>query len=120
MRSRVTTSIAPDSIPFSSRSRPSASIASVRQSPIAWPDQRVIGDLAFARKVLGAGDLVGKDRADQVLGAHARELRRHLAAAERKRGRASDTPATQRQRVVNIGESRIAWVSTVRAEAECR
>ena len=39
---------------------------------------------------------------------------------ERKRGRASDTPATQRQRVVNIGKSRIAWVSTVRTEAECR
>ena len=30
----------------------------------------------------------------------------------RKRGRASDTPATQRQRVVNIGESSIAWMST--------
>ena len=38
----------------------------------------------------------------------------------RKRGRASDTPLTQRQRVVNIGESSTAWVSTSRAEAECR
>ena len=32
----------------------------------------------------------------------------------RKRGRASDTPATQRQRVVNIGASSSAWISTSR------
>ena len=38
----------------------------------------------------------------------------------RKRGRASDTPATQRQRVVNIGESSIAWMSTSRTLFEWR
>ena len=39
-------------------------------------DQRMVGDLALARQIFRAGDLVGKDRRDQILGAHARELRR--------------------------------------------
>ncbi len=30
----------------------------------------------------------------------------------RKRGNASEIPAVQRQRVVNIGESSMAWIST--------
>ena len=57
--------------------------------------QRMIRDLAVAREVLGARDLIGKHRPDQVLGAHARELRRHLpAAAEaRQRQRDADHPA---------------------------
>ena len=38
----------------------------------------------------------------------------------RKRGSASDTPATQRQRVMNIGASSMAWISTPRTLAECR
>ncbi len=38
----------------------------------------------------------------------------------RKRGSASDTPATQRQRVVNMGASSSAWISTGRTLAECR
>ena len=38
----------------------------------------------------------------------------------RKRGSASATPATQRQRVMNIGASSSAWISTSRAEAERR
>ena len=74
------------------------SIASVRQSAIVWRDQRMVGDLALADQVLGAGELVGKDRRDQVLGLHARELRRHLlAAAEaRQRQRHAGDPAPAR------------------------
>ena len=49
--------------------------------------QRMVGDLALAREVLGAGDLVGKDRRDEILGTHARELRRDLAAAAEARQR---------------------------------
>ena len=50
-------------------------------------DQRMVGDLALADQVLGAGELVGEDRRDQVLGVHARELRRHLPAAAEARQR---------------------------------
>ena len=50
-------------------------------------DQRMVGDLALADQVLGAGELVGEDRRDQVLGVHPRQLRRHfLAAAEARQG----------------------------------
>ena len=52
--------------------------------------QRMVGHLALADQVLGAGDLVGKDACDQVLGVHARELRRHLAAAAEARQRQRD------------------------------
>ena len=38
----------------------------------------------------------------------------------RKRGSASATPATQRQRVTNIGASSIAWISSGLTLAECR
>ena len=38
----------------------------------------------------------------------------------RKRGSASDVPAIQRQRAVNIGESSVAWMSTCRTLLECR
>ena len=76
---------APDSMPSSSRSRPSVSIASLEAIAERLADQRMVGDLALAGQVLGAGDLVGEDRADQVLGGHARELRRHLAAAAEAR-----------------------------------
>jgi hypothetical protein len=48
-------------------------------------NQRLVGDLALADQVFGAGELVGEDRRDQVLGAHARELRRHLPAADEAR-----------------------------------
>ena len=63
------------------------SIASFRQSAIVWPTSGMVGDLALADEVLGAGDLVGEDRRDQVLGVHARELRRHLRAAAEARQR---------------------------------
>ena len=49
--------------------------------------QRMVGNLALADEVLGAGDLVGEDRGDQVFRLHAQELRRHLlAAAEARQG----------------------------------
>src|SRR5436305_5317545 len=38
----------------------------------------------------------------------------------RKRGKASATPATQRQRVLNIGASSKAWIRKSRIEAELR
>ena len=61
-------------------------------------DQGMVGDLALADQVLGAGELVGEDRRDQVFGPHARELRRHLpAAAEaRQRQRHACDPAPAR------------------------
>ena len=45
----------------------------------------MIRHLALADEILGAGDLVGEDRADEVLGHHAHELRRHLLAAAEAR-----------------------------------
>ena len=38
----------------------------------------------------------------------------------RKRGSASATPATQRQRVMNIGASSNAWINSGRILAGCR
>ncbi len=84
--------------------------------------QGMFRDFALTLKILRAGDLVGKYRPHQVLGAHAGQLRFGTFLPPRKRGNASATPITQRQRVVNIGEScqAGAWVSTVRTELECR
>ena len=45
----------------------------------------MVGHLALADQVLGAGKLVGKDRGDQILGLHARQLRRHLPPATEAR-----------------------------------
>ena len=61
-------------------------------------DQRMVGHLALADEVLGAGDLVGEDRRQQVLGLHALQLRRDLlAAAEaRQRERGGRVPAPAR------------------------
>ena len=52
--------------------------------------QRVVGNLALADQVFGAGDLVGKHRRDEVLGVHPRQLRRHLPAAAHARQRQRD------------------------------
>ena len=82
-------------------------------------DQRMVRDLALADQIFGAGNLVGKDRRDQVLGRHPGELRRHLLPP-RNRGSASDTPATQRQRVMNIGASSNASIKSRLMLAECR
>ena len=38
----------------------------------------------------------------------------------RNRGNANATPATQRQRVMNIGASSNAWISSLRTEFGCR
>ena len=69
--------------------------------------QRVVGHLALAGQVLGAGDLIGKDAADQVLGIHARELRRHLPAAaearQRQRHAGDPAPARDEHRRVEHG-----------------
>src|SRR5208282_6850926 len=46
-------------------------------------DQRMIRNLALADQIFGAGELIGKDRRDQILGVHAGELWWYsLAAAE--------------------------------------
>ena len=67
-------------------------------------DQRMVGHLAFADQVLGAGDLVGEHRRQQILRAHALQLRRHLLAAgearQRQRGRRRPAPAHAEQRRV--------------------
>ena len=52
--------------------------------------QRMIGNLAIAGQVLGAGHLVGEHAGDQILRLHARELRRHLPAAAESRQRQRD------------------------------
>mgnify|MGYP003344379382 CR=1 FL=1 len=44
-------------------------------------DQRVFGDADFAGQVFGAGDLIGEDAGQQVVGAHALNGRRDFAAA---------------------------------------
>ena len=61
-------------------------------------DERVVGDLQLARQVLGAGDLVGKYRGEQILRGHAGELRGDLlAAAEARQGqRDGGAPAPAR------------------------
>ena len=56
-------------------------------------DQRMIGHLAIAGEVLGAGELIGKHHRHQVVGVHALELRRHAASA---------AVAQHRQRAVRV------------------
>ena len=73
----------------------------------------------LADEVLGAGDLIGKTAAIRS-SAPIRASCGGTFLPPRKRGSASETPATQRQRVVNIGASSIAWISTGRTLAECR
>ena len=75
-------------------------------------DERMVGNLDVAGgEVLAAGDLIGKDRRQQVLGVHALQLRCELppAAEAQERERAV---AFQRQRVANIGASSSAWTSS--------
>ena len=48
-------------------------------------DERMVGHLALAHQILGAGHLIGEDRAHQVLCHHAHELGRHLLAAAEAR-----------------------------------
>ena len=77
-------------------------------------DQRMVRDLALADEVLGAGDLVGKHRRRS---GPRRPCARAAAAPSCRRGSAA-APArrrsTQRQRVMNIGASSIAWISSGR------
>ena len=90
------------------------SIASCRQSAIVCVDERMVGDLAVAGDdVLAAGELVGEDRGEEILGLHALDLRRDLASATEARS-ASATVAFQRQRAANIGASSSAWTSSGR------
>ena len=67
----------------------------------------MIGDLAFSGEILGAGELVGKYGDDQILGRHARELRRHLLAAalawQRQRRAGHPAPARGEHRRVEQG-----------------
>ena len=49
----------------------------------------MVGDLALADQVLGAGELVGEDHGQQVLGVHARSCGGTFLPP-RKRGRASE------------------------------
>ena len=70
-------------------------------------DKRMIWDLALTCKILRTGDLVGEYRPDQVLGAHAGQLRWHLLAAAKARQRERDTdhptPARGEHRQVEQG-----------------
>ena len=88
--------------PPSRRSSPSISIASFRQSRNGLRDERMIRHFALADEILGAGHLVREDRADQILGHHAHELRRHLLAAaetwQRERDACHPAPARAEHR----------------------
>ena len=67
----------------------------------------MIRNLALAGEVLGAGDLIGEHSGNQVLGRHARELRRHLAPAahprQRQRDASGPAPAGDEHRRVEHG-----------------
>jgi hypothetical protein len=62
--------------------------------------QHVIGDANRSGEILGARGLVRKDRRDQVIGAHAQQLRRHFAAAAHPQDceRADGVPAPTRRK----------------------
>ena len=64
------------------------------------------------RRVVLAGELLREDRGEQILRAHALQLRRHLACRPAQRSSASDAVAFQRQRVSNIGACSAAWISS--------
>ena len=61
--------------------------------------QRMIGNLALARRFSAQATWSGNTAAEQILGIHARELRRHLlAAAEARQGeRDARDPAPARR-----------------------
>ena len=67
----------------------------------------MVGDPPLAGEVLGAGDLIGEHRRDEVLGLHALQLRRHLPAAseaqDRQRARGVPAPAHAEHRRVEQG-----------------
>ena len=48
-------------------------------------DKRVVRDFACSHQVFGAGDLIGKDPRQQILGIHAKERRRDLFTAAETR-----------------------------------
>ena len=83
-------------------------------------DQRMIGNLALADQVLGAGDLVREHRARSgprppcARVAAAPSCRRGTAAARARRWRPSASASA------NIGASSSAWISSSRTLAECR
>jgi len=69
--------------------------------------QGVVGHLALADQILGARDLVRKNRCDQIFGVHAGKLRGHLATAakprERQRHASDPAPARIEHRRVEHG-----------------
>ena len=70
-------------------------------------DQRMVGHLALAHQVFGTGELVGKNRANQIFSRHAGELWRHLlATAESRQGQrhpGNPAPAGGKHRRVEQG-----------------
>ena len=102
VRSRVITFIAPDSMRVRSCSKPAISIASVRQSPIVWRTSGWSGISTLANNVFGAGDLIWKHRANEILGVHPREVSRNFSAASKARQCQRDAgdpaPAGQKHR----------------------
>jgi len=82
--------------------------------------ERMVGDLAFADQILGAGDLIREDRRDQVFRLHAQELGGDFLAAAKAGERERERRPPHATRVVNIGESSIAWTSTSRTLFEWR
>ena len=71
----------------SSRSSPSMSIASLRQSAIVWRTSGWSGISRSPARFSAQASWSGKIARDQVLGLHARQLRRHLLAAAEARQR---------------------------------
>ena len=83
-----------DAVP-ARRASPSASIASCRQLSSVSLHQRMVGRLDRSDLVVAAGELGGKDRGEQILGAHALQRHRHPAPAgeAQQRQRPGDVPA---------------------------
>ena len=83
-------------------------------------DQRMVGNLALADEILGAGDLIRKHRREQILGFHALQLRRHLAAAD-ENAAARATPSRSSASARRTSAHRAAPGSARRAPVfECR
>ena len=95
------------------------SIASLRQSAIVWRTSGWSGTSRSPARFSAQASWSGKIAATRS----SASMRASCGATlrpPRKRGRASATPATQRQRATNIGASSSAWTSSGRTLAECR
>ena len=120
VRSRATTRISLDSRRDSSTFQPGDVHRFMQAVGDGLVGQRVVGDLALAHQVFGTGELIREHRRRPGPRPPCARAAAATFLPPRKRGSASATPATQRQRVMNIGASSSAWISSGRTVAACR